>query len=420
MLSRSTLKNIDFFQGSFGKCKHTKHVCIDNFFSDEIASWLLEDFPAFEQSQQLNEFGDTGLKAVYEKLSDISPRYRKISDYLASAEFNQLIQKICGDDSVYWGGESMYGGGTHENLNGIELDQHVDFNYNDLTGEHRRLNLLIYLNPTWEEAWGGQLELHSNPLDRMNNEITSFSPLFNRAILMETTETIWHGFPRINIPEQINVSSRKSLALYFYSKTRPADEVASGHGTVYIHRKLPSEFKTGAVITEDLFNEINYLIDKRDSFLSLYQQREKLNSERMKSVISYNSFLSSQLRLPILGMVEQIDAAIGFYAEKFIGSEMSVEIRAFESTSSIEIEFFARQALDYPLILECMFNEESIVELCVSEPGTYSFKRNLHLSSGSTGVLTLKASNVKSGQQEGTNLDDREFSVLIKKIIFRN
>jgi hypothetical protein len=119
-------------------------------------------------------------------------------------------------------------------------------------------------------------------------------------------------------------------------------------------------------------------------------------------------------------MVEQIDAAIGFYAEKFIGSEMSVEIRAFESTSSIEIEFFARQALDYPLILECMFNEESIVELCVSEPGTYSFKRNLHLSSGSTGVLTLKASNVKSGQQEGTNLDDREFSVLIKKIIFRN
>jgi hypothetical protein len=155
MLSKSTLINIEFFKESFETCNSTKHVCIDNFFSDEIASWLLEDFPAFEQSQQLNEFGDTGLKAVYEKLSDISPRYRKIADYLASVEFNQLIQKICGDDSVYWGGESMYGGGTHENLNGIELDQHVDFNYNDLTGEHRRLNLLIYLNPIWEDSWGG-------------------------------------------------------------------------------------------------------------------------------------------------------------------------------------------------------------------------------------------------------------------------
>ena len=102
-----------------------------------------------------NEFGDVGLKAVYERLSEISPGYKAISDYFSSDDFNKVIQDICGDETVFWGGETMYGGGTHENLNGIELDQHVDFNYNDLTKEHRRLNLLIYLNPIWSEEWGG-------------------------------------------------------------------------------------------------------------------------------------------------------------------------------------------------------------------------------------------------------------------------
>lgn len=419
MISKSTMENIEFFRETFESSNHTKHVCIDNFFSDETASWLLEDFPAFDQSQQLNEFGDTGLKAVFEKLSDISPRYRKIASYLASTEFNQIIQRICGDDSVFWGGESMYGGGTHENLNGIELDQHVDFNYNDLTGEHRRLNLLIYLNPIWRDTWGGQLELHSNPLDRVGNEIVSFAPIFNRAVLMETTETSWHGFPRINLPENSNICSRKSLALYFYSKSRPADEISSGHGTFYIHRKPSPEFKIGGVITKNIFNEINYLIDKRDSFLSLYQQREKLNSDRIESVIKYNSFLVSKLRLPILGMVEQISPATGFHAEGFIGDELSVEIAAFDNTNGVEIEFFARDTLDYPLFLTCAFNEQTIAEFRANEPGVHRLKGNLNLSTGNSGVLTLRASSVKSGRDEGSNFDDRKFSVLIQKIVFR-
>lgn len=48
----------------------------------------------------------------------------------------------------------MYGGGTHENLDGIDLDPHVDFNYDDRTGLHRRLDILVYLNREWGEAWG--------------------------------------------------------------------------------------------------------------------------------------------------------------------------------------------------------------------------------------------------------------------------
>ena len=37
---------------------------------------------------------------------------------------------------------------------GGRLDVHVDFNFMEERQLHRRLNLLLYLNPTWNEIMG--------------------------------------------------------------------------------------------------------------------------------------------------------------------------------------------------------------------------------------------------------------------------
>ena len=266
MLNPDVKLRIEELAAKFATGFPYRHVCIYRFFADDVAENILADFPEFSATNRTNEFGLEGYKAVHENLSEVSPFYAKLVYYLKSEEFHTFLERVTGIMGLRWGGESMYGGGTHENVHDGELDPHVDFNYDDRTKEHRRLNLLVYLTKDWQPEWGGTFELHSDPRKPETNRITRYEMLFNRAVLMETNERSWHAFPRIQLPENKRHLSRKSIALYFYTKDRPAAEVTGGHGTFYVQRPLPETFITGAVVTDAMQSEIKGLINKRDSF----------------------------------------------------------------------------------------------------------------------------------------------------------
>src|SRR3954451_2101370 len=56
-------------------------------------------------------------------------------------------------------------------------------------------------------------------------------PYFNRCVVFSTTSTSYHGHPDpLNCPEG---ETRKSIALYYYSKDRPAGERAGVHNTLF-------------------------------------------------------------------------------------------------------------------------------------------------------------------------------------------
>ncbi|MBS0589837.1 MAG: 2OG-Fe(II) oxygenase, partial [Proteobacteria bacterium] len=156
-----------------------------------------------------------------------------------------------------------FGGGTHENRQGQDLDAHVDFNRHPANRWHRRLNLIVYLNREWHDAWGGSLQLHSDPRSADNRTIT-ITPLFNRAVIFETTEASWHGFARIALPQEKIALTRKSIALYFYTKARPPEETAATHSTIYVDAPLPARFLAGHTLDQTDVDELGNLLARRD------------------------------------------------------------------------------------------------------------------------------------------------------------
>lgn len=91
--------------------------------------------------------------------------------------------------------------------------------------------------------------------------------MFNRCVIFETTETSWHGFPEITLPQEHRDRTRRSVALHFYSHERPQEELADTHSTIYVDRPLPKRFQPGLVLTGDDMQEIRILLARRDQHI---------------------------------------------------------------------------------------------------------------------------------------------------------
>lgn len=416
MINLNILKQSHIFSTQLRQGTPYPHVCIDNFLDKNIAEQILRDFPAFDLTPKKNEFGDDGPKAVYENLSEISPFYAKLTDYLNSDKFNNAISQLTGIEGLRWGGESMYGGGTHENINGAELDPHVDFNYDDRTKEHRRINLLLYLNKEWEKGWGGEFELHSDPRDPNTNQITSILPIFNRAVLMETSERSWHGFPMIKLPKGKEHLSRKSLALYFYTKDRPKEEVTGGHGTFYIQRPLPTSFAIGETISQELFDEVKYLIFKRDELLKLHQQNEIEASNRFDSLASYFNQIQSQLRFPVLGWAKQEGNVSGYHHDEWLEKEFSANFVAQHNINSVGIKIWVPDHAKLPMKVVLIVNGTEVSKQ-IESSGMHELYINKSFSEWDKINISISLSTSISGVEAGTNDDTRELSVILNSII---
>ena len=261
-ISQDVLTKQDDFAAQFRPRAPFRHVVIENFFSAEYAARLLSEFPPFERGNARNEAGELGNKSTVEKIRGLGNAYAALDDLVQSREFLDLIGRITGiDDLLYdpW----YFGGGTHENRNGQDLDAHVDFNRHPVQRWHRRLNLIVYLNHEWQDSWGGSLQLHSDPREA-DDRIITITPRFNRAVIFETTEASWHGFPCIALPPDKQTLTRRSVALYFYTKDRPAEETADTHSTIYVDAPLPAHFASGRTLDQADVDELRTLIERRD------------------------------------------------------------------------------------------------------------------------------------------------------------
>jgi hypothetical protein len=361
MLSAHFHQHLTHYASQFRSARPFRHVVMEPFFDEAQAQQLLNEFPAFDPARARNEAGEIGLKAVVERIRGLGGAFTALDDLIQRPCFLAQLSQLTGIPDLLYD-PHYFGGGTHENRSGQDLDLHIDFNLHPETGWHRRLNLIVYLNPVWEDCWGGALELFADPRDPHSEQVRVL-PLFNRAVLFETTEHSWHGFSRIELPiqesrcarspdrlkpahlpnpsptrdsppsevppstsdphrvdlmsdpghrggsranmdsrqtsaphadpadagstsDQPMVLSRRSVALYFYSATRPAAETGPNHSTIYVDRPIPEWVRPGHVLSTADAQELQIAFARRDQHNQrLYRDLQQLQA-RLDDAVS--------------------------------------------------------------------------------------------------------------------------------------
>lgn len=272
-VSLEVLQNANALQESFLSFQPFKSIVIDRFFNEAFCRKLLGEFPSFDARRALDEYGNAGRKDCHPQIKKISHHFEILDDLIRSPDFLSLIGTITGIDHLLYDPDYV-GGGTHNSLHGQGLHPHVDFNYHPRLGWHRRLNFLLYLNETWPDEWGGCLELYDDPWTDATTP-TQIQPLFNRVVIFETNEYSWHGFESVALPESLRSISRKSVALYFYSLERPANEIRPSHGTIYVPKLLPI-LDTADPAAQAELRKLQELVRQHRHLLKYMYQKSKI------------------------------------------------------------------------------------------------------------------------------------------------
>lgn len=238
-------EKIEALSSEFKNAKPFPHLVLDNFLKPEIAQQLYADFPSIEGLKKhyngLNENKSEGAN-----FQDFPEIFRQIRTEIMSKELSQLMSQITGIEDLFVTDDKL-GTGLHQGGDGSFLDIHIDFNIHAEKNVHRRLNMLIYLNPNWQDDFGGDLELWNADMTQCEVKV---APLFNRAAMFETSEISYHGYGKMNLPEGM---TRKSIYTYFYTDLR--EDAVSYHDTVFKPRPDDSAAKKiGTNVKEGLKN----------------------------------------------------------------------------------------------------------------------------------------------------------------------
>ncbi len=213
------------------------HIVIDNFLPDALLEAVLKEFPNPKQIdwQTFQTPAEKKLASRHEQQMGDATRLLLYS--LNSSTFITFLEILTGIDGVL-PDPHFEGGGLHQIERGGFLKMHVDFNHHKKLRLDRRLNFLLYLNQDWKEEYGGHLELWDTNMTQCQKKIL---PLFNRCVVFSTTDFSYHGHPEpLTCPED---RTRKSLALYYYTNGRPAEEVTGKPHTTIFQARTQDDFK---------------------------------------------------------------------------------------------------------------------------------------------------------------------------------
>jgi hypothetical protein len=211
------------------------HIVFDNFLPADVAELLAAEYPdPNDRSVNWKTHSNANVSRKFvEDVGSMSLALRLLANATASRHFLLFLEALSGIDCLL-ADPYFIGGGAMATGAGEFLKIHADFDWHHKLQAHRRLNALLYLEPSWKPEWGGELELWSKD---MSKKVQSVIPIFNRLVVFEVRDDSNHGQPQpLKCPP--GVFRRVFSAFYYTSRKSDADWDAP-HFTLYKPENSP-------------------------------------------------------------------------------------------------------------------------------------------------------------------------------------
>ena len=227
------------------------NIVISNFFKSDFLNSILEEFPDLSKISKSENYNVRNeVKLSNKNYKEFPQTIKSLISFLYSSEFLSFLQNLTSIKEKLVSDPHLEGGGLHEIKKGGVLKIHTDFNRHPFLDLDRRINVLIYLNKNWKDSYAGHLELWNQNMSKCEKKIL---PSFNTMVIFSTTDFSNHGHPELlNCP---NGTSRKSIALYYFSSGRPKNEVINKN------KKNRTFFKSRPGIKNDAAEKKEYFKD---------------------------------------------------------------------------------------------------------------------------------------------------------------
>lgn len=298
LVNRAEAPDVNAVRERFQSADPFPHAIIDNFFTADFLARLKADFP--QEGDAYREFckeddGRIGGNYANGVVSSFPPAFALLDRLVESEAFRRHVSALTGIDKLEYDVD-YFGGGIRESRTRTFLPPHLDFNYHPKTKSHRRLNLLFYLNETWQEEWGGNLQVHKDPNVFVNDSLVAqYMPIDNRCLVFETSEVSWHSFDRLQLPEG---KTRRAFTIYYYTKHRPNEEAIKFHNTEYVELPVPDHIRAGHTLTEDDVRTLQEGFARRDGRIRMLYDLRAEHDGKMRHVWNeYEYYLNLSKKL---------------------------------------------------------------------------------------------------------------------------
>ena len=267
------LARADELEQSFRAAQPYPHVVLEQFLNPQVAEACLREFPTRGDNTWNNYTHVNERKYAKSDQSSFPPTLQALITELNSPRFIRFVEKVTGIPGLL-PDDGLMGGGLHQSGNGGYLNIHADFTGHPHHARwRRRVNLLVYLNPEWQESYGGQLELWDQQVSRC---VQTIAPLMNRAVIFRTDPDAFHGHPSpMTCPESF---ARRSIALYYFTdeaspflvrsteyRARPGDGVQAA--AVYLDKMVLrgyDKIKRTFRLKDDFASRLLRMLSRRD------------------------------------------------------------------------------------------------------------------------------------------------------------